>query len=222
VSSGLGQPLARELCTDFQVVGTYHSTEPDFSGLPITLTQLDVTSEVSVANFIAEIDREKSHRIALVNLAGISVDRLVVEMDLHEWEAVIRVNLTGAFLLSKMLVRQMMRARWGRFIFATSAVTKLGVPGTAAYSASKAGLSGLSKVLSQEYGRYNITANCLQLGYFAAGLGSNLTDDRKQALKQRIPARRLGDPSELANAVRFLVDASYCSGTELSIDGGLV
>jgi 3-oxoacyl-[acyl-carrier protein] reductase len=128
--------------------------------------------------------------------------------------------LTGAFLMSRALLKVMMKEKWGRIINVSSVVAQSGAPGTAAYAAAKAGLLGLTATLAKEYARFNITVNCLTLGYFSEGLIHTIPDSAKQALLGRIPLRRLGAHADVAGAVRYLMGAAYTTGARLDVTGG--
>lgn len=209
-----------ELAAYDEIVGTYFKHQPVFKSDAVRLYKVDVTEWASVIRFVEAIQGD-ARRITLVNLAGCSVDRLAINVTPHEWDAVVAVNLTGTFMMSKALLRPMMQERWGRIINVSSIIAETGVPGTAAYAASKAGIVGLTRTLAKEYARYNITVNCLALGYFAGGLTERLSEKHRKSLLARIPLRRFGKGAELAGAVKYLMEADYTTGARLDINGGL-
>ena len=219
-SGGLGRQLVVDLCETDDVVGTWHRQPPEIAHDRLRLFQLDVTQPDSVQNFVEAI-RSGTH-ITLVNLAGLSISRLAVDLSPEDWDDVMSVNLRGTFLMCRALIKLMIRDRWGRIINISSVVAWTGVPGTAAYAASKSGIVGLTRTLAREYARYGITANCLSLGYFEGGLTATLSESQRRDILDSIPLRRFGNPSELADAVRYLIGASYTTGTCLQINGGLV
>jgi len=159
----------------------------------------------------------------LVNNAGITKDNLFMRMKDEEWDAVIAVNLTAAFRLSRAVLRGMMKKRWGRIIQITSVVGETGNPGQGNYAAAKAGLVGMSKSLAAEVASRNITVNCIAPGFIQTAMTDVLTDAQKEMISARIPAGRMGAPGEIAAAVAFLSsdEAAYITGETLQINGGM-
>ena len=159
----------------------------------------------------------------LVNNAGITRDNLFMRMKDEEWDAVIAVNLTAAFRLSRAVLRGMMKKRWGRIIQITSVVGETGNPGQGNYAAAKAGLVGMSKSLAAEVASRNITVNCIAPGFIQTAMTEVLTDPQKAAIATRIPAGRMGTAAEIAAAAAFLAsdEAAYMTGATLQINGGM-
>lgn len=219
-SGGLGRRLVLELREFDTVVGTYFRNKPKIAAESMRLFQVDVTDCERIDRFVEAI-RDELTRITLVNLAGVSVNRLAIELAPKEWDQVLAVNLKGCFLMSKALLRFMIRERWGRIINISSIVAQTGVSGTSAYAASKAGVMGLTRTLAKEYARYDITVNCLALGYFSNGLIQTVPEAARKAILERIPLQRFGDVIEISRAIKYLMDASYITGTVIEINGGL-
>ena len=159
----------------------------------------------------------------LVNNAGITRDGLAMRMKDEDWQAVIDVNLTANFRLSRAAVKLMMRKRFGRIINITSVVGVTGNPGQANYVASKAGLIGMTKSFAQELATRNITANCIAPGFIASPMTDVLNDKQKEAILGRIPAGRMGGPTDIAAAVVYLAsdEAGYVTGQTLHVNGGM-
>jgi 3-oxoacyl-[acyl-carrier protein] reductase len=159
----------------------------------------------------------------LVNNAGITKDGLAMRMKDEDWQAVIDVNLTANFRLSRAAMKLMMRKRWGRIINVTSVVGVTGNAGQANYVASKAGLIGLTKTLAQEMASRNVTANCIAPGFIATPMTDALNDKQKEAILGRIPAGRMGGPADIAAACVYLAseEAGYVTGQTLHINGGM-
>ncbi|QQS13075.1 MAG: 3-oxoacyl-[acyl-carrier-protein] reductase [Rhodospirillales bacterium] len=159
----------------------------------------------------------------LVNNAGITRDNISMRMKDEEWEAVLRVNLTGTFRLIRAAMRGMMKRRFGRVVNITSVVGVTGNPGQANYAAAKAGLIGMSKSLAQELASRNITVNCVAPGFIATPMTDVLTDEQKKGILARVPADRLGTPAEIAAGVVYLAsdEAAYVTGQTLHINGGM-
>ncbi len=159
----------------------------------------------------------------LVNNAGLTRDNLFMRMSDDEWDAVLRVNLTAAFKLSRGVLRGMMKARWGRIVSVTSVVGVTGNAGQGNYAASKAGLTGMSKSLAQEVASRNITVNCVAPGFIETAMTEVLGDAVRERTLAAIPAGRMGSPDEIAAAVVFLAspEASYVTGQTLNVNGGM-
>ena len=159
----------------------------------------------------------------LVNNAGVTRDNLAMRMKDEEWQDVIRINLEAAFRLARASMRPMMKAKTGRIISITSVVGATGNPGQANYAASKAGLIGMSKALAQEVARRGITVNCIAPGFIASAMTDELPDAQKEALKQRIPAGKLGEGADIAAAAVYLAsdEAAYVTGQTLHVNGGM-
>jgi 3-oxoacyl-[acyl-carrier protein] reductase len=160
----------------------------------------------------------------LVNNAGITRDNLLARMDEKDWDLVLSVNLKGAFLCTKAASRGMMKKRYGRIVNISSVVGIMGNAGQANYSASKAGLIGLTKSAAKELASRNITVNAVAPGYIATDMTQNLPEEAKAKILQSVPLGRPGTPEDIAGVVLFLVSdaASYITGQVIHIDGGML
>ena len=160
----------------------------------------------------------------LVNNAGLTRDKLVMRMEEADWDIVLDVNLKGAFNCSKAVIRSMMKQRYGRIVNISSVSGQAGQVGQANYSASKAGLIGLTKALARELASRQITVNAVAPGFVLTALTQDLSDDLKEAILKATPLGRMGTPEEIAYAVAFLAsdEASYITGQVLAVDGGMV
>jgi len=183
----------------------------------------DVKDRSSVEAVVDQVSDRWERVDILVNNAGITRDTLLLRMSDEEWDEVIETNLRGAFLFTRAASRLMMRARYGRIINMASVSGIMGNPGQTNYSASKAGLIGLTRSLSRELASRKVTINAIAPGFIASEMTETLGDAVLQEVKKRVPARRLGKPEEVADAVLYLssVSASYITGQVLVIDGGL-
>ncbi len=159
----------------------------------------------------------------LVNNAGITRDNLFMRMSAEEWDEVLNVNLRSAMLLSKGVIRGMMKARWGRIVNVSSIVGATGNPGQANYAASKAGLVGMSKSIAYEVASRGITVNAVAPGFITTAMTDKLTEDQKTAILAQVPAGRMGEAKEIAAAVLYLAsdEAGYVTGATLHINGGM-
>lgn len=159
----------------------------------------------------------------LVNNAGLTRDNLAMRIKDEDWQAVIEVNLTASFRLSRAVLRGMMKERWGRIINITSIVGVTGNPGQANYAASKAGIIGMSKALAAEVASRGITVNCIAPGFIATAMTELLGEDQTAKLTGAIPAGRLGTPEDVAACAVFLAsdEAGYVTGHTLHVNGGM-
>jgi len=159
----------------------------------------------------------------LVNNAGITGDNLLARMSLEQWRTVLDTNLTGAFAVTREVVRGMMRRRWGRIVTISSVIGLMGNAGQANYAAAKAGLIGFSKSLARELASRNITANVVAPGFIETAMTEALPEATRAEMFDRIPLRRLGRPEDIASAVVYLAsdEAGYVTGQVLNVSGGL-
>ncbi|MGY6410925.1 MAG: 3-oxoacyl-[acyl-carrier-protein] reductase [Alkalilacustris sp.] len=159
----------------------------------------------------------------LINNAGITRDGLFMRMSDTDWQAVIDVNLTAAFRLSRGVLRGMMKTRWGRIVNVTSVVGATGNPGQGNYAAAKAGLVGMSKSLAAEVASRGVTVNCIAPGFIETAMTDALNDDQKGRILGQIPMGRMGHPDEIAAAALFLASpaAGYVTGATLHVNGGM-
>ena len=159
----------------------------------------------------------------LVNNAGITRDKLVLNMDESDFDAVINVNLKGTFNMIKHTYKHFMKKRCGRIVSTSSIVGLIGNAGQANYSASKAGIIGITKSVAKELAGRGVTVNAVAPGYIGTEMTNVLSDKVKDAMKAQIPAKRIGTPEDVANVVAFLCsdDAAYVTGEVIRVDGGL-
>jgi 3-oxoacyl-[acyl-carrier protein] reductase len=159
----------------------------------------------------------------LINNAGITRDNLLLRMSQDQWEAVIRTNLTGTYVATHAVLRQMMRQRAGSIVSIASVIGLMGNPGQANYAASKAGVIGFTKTIAREVASRGIRVNAIAPGYIRTAMTDKLPEETQQAILENIPLPRLGETEDVAQAVRFLCSdaASYITGVCLRVDGGM-
>ena len=234
-SQGIGRTCALRLAKDgATVVAAARNQEKldelvheiTTAGGKATAFALDVCDEDQVkATVKAIISTPQFGKIdILVNNAGITRDQLVMRMKRADWDAVLQTNLTSAYLCIQSVIPSMLKQRWGRIVNITSVFGQMGQAGQANYSASKAGLIGLTMAIAREVGSRNITCNAVAPGFIETAMTAVLSDDFKQTAVKQIPLGRVGSPDDVASAVAFLAsdDASYITGHVLSVNGGML
>ena len=185
---------------------------------------VDVSKTESARELVEKAIAEFGRVDILVNNAGVTRDNLIMRMEEADWDLVIDINLKGAWNCSKAVIRQMMKQRYGRIVSIASVSGLAGQAGQTNYSASKAGLVGMTKALAREVGSRQITVNAVAPGFIPTALTQDLPADLKEASLKMIPLGRWGTPEEIAYAVAFLAsdEAAYITGHVLSVDGGMV
>jgi 3-oxoacyl-[acyl-carrier protein] reductase len=183
----------------------------------------DLSRAEEVEKLVPAAEAQMGSLDILVNNAGITRDMLALRMKDEDWAAVLDVNLTAAFRLSRAALRGMMKRRFGRIIGIASIVGVTGNAGQANYAASKAGMIGMTKALAQEVASRQITVNCVAPGFIETPMTAALTDKQRESLLANVPAARLGLPAEVAAAVVYLAsaEASYVTGQTLHVNGGM-
>jgi 3-oxoacyl-[acyl-carrier protein] reductase len=183
----------------------------------------DVTKGESVSQVVEQVTEKWGKLDILVNNAGITKDTLFPRMSDEQWDDVINTNLRGAFLFMRAVTRPMMQARYGRIINISSVSGLMGNPGQANYSASKAGLIGMTRTVARELASRKITVNCVAPGFIASEMTAALGPALEEEVKKRVPAKRLGTADEVADAVLFLAApaSAFITGQCLVVDGGL-
>ena len=183
----------------------------------------DLSKKDEIIELIKKADEFMGYIDILVNNAGITKDNIFLRMSENEWEDVLNVNLNSTFNILKLITKGMVKRKYGRIINISSVVGVTGGAGQVNYSASKAGLIGLTKSLSQEIATRNITVNCIAPGFIETPMTEKLDDKRKDAILNSIRMNRIGTPKDLSSAIIFLAsqESSYITGQTLHINGGL-
>ncbi|GFG76055.1 3-oxoacyl-ACP reductase FabG1 [Mycobacterium botniense] len=218
---GIGLAVARRLAADGHKVAVTHRA----SGAPEGLfgVECDVTDYDAVDAAFTAVEEHQGPVEVLVANAGLNSDMLIMRMTEEQFLKVIDANLTGVFRVAKRASRNMVKKRFGRYIFMGSVVGLTGLPGQANYAASKAGLVGMARSLTRELGSRSITANVVAPGLIDTDMVRAMDPKYQETALQAIPLGRIGKPEEVAGVVSFLAseDAGYISGAVIPVDGGL-
>ena len=231
-SRGIGRSIALALGREGAVViGTATTEEGALrisdtfkaEGISGSGISLDVSVQSSVDSVFDTVKKQYGAPAILVNNAAVTRDNLLLRMKEEEWQTVIETNLTSIFRMTKIALRDMLKARFGRIISISSVVGSTGNPGQANYAAAKAGLIGFTKALAQEVGSRNVTVNAVAPGFIDTDMTRGLPEEQREALLQRIPMQKLGSPEDIAASVAFLASdaAGYITGQTLHVNGGM-
>jgi 3-oxoacyl-[acyl-carrier protein] reductase len=228
-SGGIGGAIARTLHAQGAVVGLSGTRREALDALAAELggnahvLPCDLSDSAQVDALIGQAEAAMGEVDILVNNAGLTRDNLFARIADSDWDKVIAVNLTAAFKLSREVLRGMVRRRHGRIISITSVVGITGNPGQSNYVAAKAGLTGMTKALAQEVATRNITINCVAPGFIATAMTDVLNEKQRAMILERVPAKRLGTPDDVAAAVVFLASdsAGYITGQTIHVNGGM-
>jgi 3-oxoacyl-[acyl-carrier protein] reductase len=232
-SQGIGRTCALRLAKDGATVAVAARNQEKLNELVAEITgsgghaaafALDVCDEEQVKSTIKAVLAQFGKVDILVNNAGITRDQLVMRMKRADWDAVLQTNLTSAYLCIQAAIPSMLKQRSGRIINITSVFGQMGQAGQANYSASKAGLIGLTMAIAREVGSRNITCNAVAPGFIETAMTAGLSEEFKQMAVKQIPLGRVGSPDDVASAVAFLAsdEASYITGHTLSVNGGML
>ena len=228
-SGGIGKEIAKvliehnaEVCISGRNLDELNALK-ELLGEKCHVVTCDLSKKDEIIELIKKADEFMGYIDILVNNAGITKDNIFLRMSENEWEDVLNVNLNSTFNILKLITKGMVKRKYGRIINISSVVGVTGGAGQVNYSASKAGLIGLTKSLSQEIATRNITVNCIAPGFIETPMTEKLDDKRKDAILNSIPMNRIGEPKDLSSAIIFLAsqESSYITGQTLHINGGL-
>ncbi len=199
------------------------AAEIESLGVKALPVALDVSKSSEVSKAVEAVVKEYGRLDVLVNNAGITKDGLIIRMKEEDWDAVITINLKGVFLCSKEAVKVMVKQRYGRIVNIASVVAFMGNPGQANYSASKAGIVGLTKTVAREYASRGITVNAVAPGFISTAMTDALAENVRQDMLKSIPTGKFGTVDDVANAVVFLSspEAGYITGQVIHVNGGM-
>ncbi|NOS84494.1 MAG: SDR family oxidoreductase [Ignavibacteria bacterium] len=232
-SGGLGKHITAGLAAAGYNLALQYNTNSqsiaenikDISNLSIKVKayKADITTEADIVKLVSDVKEDFGSIDMLINNAGISINAMSWKLSGEDWNKVLSVNLTGPFLCTKHVLPLMKENKYGRIIYISSVVPQIGVPGTAAYAASKAGLGGLCKTISKEVIKNNITANMISLGYFDAGLLYQIPEEIRGQIKETIPVKHFGNPAEIVECIKYISneESKYLTGQTINLNGGL-
>ena len=190
----------------------------------LNVLKFDISNHKNIDKFVEDCSSIFSNRIdVLINNAGITHDNLSIKMKEEEWKKVIDINLTSTFLITKSVLKKMLKSKNGKIINVTSVVGHTGNIGQANYAASKAGIVAMSKSLAIEYGKKNITVNCVSPGFIISNMTAKITEDHTELMKSRISLNKFGNPEDVANSIAFLSSklSDYITGETIHVNGGM-
>ncbi len=222
-SRGIGYGIAKAFHEQGAVVIGTATTEAGAKNIPGHGIVLNVCDAVAIEKTVEEIQAKFGAPSILINNAGITEDNLLLRMKPEQWDRVIDTNLNAIYRTTKICLRAMMKARWGRIINITSVVAATGNPGQANYCAAKAGMIGFTKAVAAEMASVGITANTIAPGFIQTDMTDKLNEKQRETILSQIPAKKMGDVVDIANAVLFLASdsATYITGQTLHINGGM-
>lgn len=236
IVTGAGRGLGQAIARDFAASGAKVACVDVNEGLLAETVELinaaggvaagfpcDVTNSQRVTEVVGEVVGKWGRLDILVNNAGVTRDNVVLRMKDEEWDLVLGINLRGTFLFTRAAAKPMIKGKRGRIINIASVSGMMGNPGQANYSASKAGVIGLTRTVSRELSKRNITVNAVAPGFIATDMAAKLDEEVIEQIKAETPLGRLGSPQDVADAVLFLASdaASFITGHVLVVDGGL-
>lgn len=232
-SRGIGLEIARELIKEgISVIGTSRdkqtideiAAEETTNSAIMYPMQLDISNPISLENDLKVLGDSLPIPNILVNNAALVRDNLLMKMSLDDWDVVIASNLSSVYVLSKYLIRGMMKSRFGRIVNISSVVGLSGNPGQSNYSAAKSGLFGFTKSLALEVASRGITVNCIAPGFITTSMTDKLSAEQKEAILSKIPMKTMGKTSDIAGLVAFLVSerGRYITGETINVNGGML
>ena len=190
----------------------------------LNVLKFDISDHKNIDSFVEDCNKILSNKIdILINNAGITQDNLSIRMKEEEWKRVIDINLTSTFLITKGVIKKMLKSKNGKIINVTSVVGHSGNIGQTNYAASKAGIVAMSKSLALEYGKKNIKVNCVSPGFILSDMTTKISDEHTDLLKSRISLNKFGEPVDVANTIAFLCSnlSDYITGETIHVNGGM-
>jgi acetoacetyl-CoA reductase len=221
-SGGIGQYLITAFSQEYRIYGTYHRADRNLLAPGPEYFHVDISNRDEVRAFIDRI-APGLEKPVLIYSPGITYNQPAHKIEDEAWDKTLAINLTGAMLVTRGLLPRMREIGFGRIILISSVLSRIAIPGTIAYSATKSALNAMARILAVENAQKGITANSLALGYYKVGIIRAVPDSYlTEKVLPGIPQGRLGDPANIAAAVRFIIHADYLTGVTLDINGGII
>ena len=217
-NSSLAEYSIAKFSKNNSIFGTFNKKIPENSKNFNILEKVDLSKNKEIENFYNKI-KEDLNNIILINFAAYKRDSLLVEVNERDLLKSFKVNVFANFYLCKLLLPIMIKNKWGRIIHVSSSKAISGSKGSSVYGSSKSSLIGLSNNIANEYGRFGITSNILNLGYFDSGLFNNLDESLQESYLQSIPQKKLGTPQEGFNIIDTIIKSPFINGSMLNLDG---
>ncbi len=222
-SSGIGEKVIKSLSDQEEILAIYNKKKPKINfnnKKKIFLEKINFFEKNNYEKIFYKY-KKKLKKITCVNLAALTLDKMLPNISQKEILDVYNVNIFSNILIAKSLVKIMMNDKWGRFIHFTSTKALSGDIGISIYSSSKSSIIGFSNSLSKEYGRYNITSNIISLGYFDSPLWNRLKSEKKIELLKDVPSKKIGKIDEITKTIKYIRSSNYLNGATIKLDGGI-
>lgn len=221
-SGGIGQYLIKHFRNDHKLFGTFFRHDPDTLETGSEYFKVNISDREAMNSFISKIISRLTHPV-LIYTPGISPNNVTHNYKDEDWDQTLSINLTGAMLACRGILPRMREVGFGRIVFMSSVLSRISVPGTIAYSATKAALGAMARVIAVENAKKGITANTLALGYHNIGIIREVPEPylQKQVLPS-IPQGKLGDPINILHGINFILQADYLTGATIDINGGII
>jgi 3-oxoacyl-[acyl-carrier protein] reductase len=220
-SGGIGQLLIKKLSKKFKILCIYNQKKPKFTKTANFLKiDYDEPSKIKNASIRLKKMTLSEKKIIFLNLAAVKIDKLSIQINKNEMNKTFNVNYFSLFYLVQAILPNLIRNKWGRVINFSSTGGLSGEVGTLLYTSSKHACTGMMKVFSKEFAKFNITFNTIKLGNFDAGMYKKLTKNAKANILKKIPSEKTGDINSIYNSIKFIIGSNYVNGSEVSVDGG--
>ena len=223
-SSDLAKDIVKNLVKEDDIILTYNTKKKinyiKSNKHKVYFDKLDLDNLKSIKNFIKKRSKILKN-IKFLNLATLTIDKLIHDIEIKDINKIFNINYFSNIILTKELLPLMIKQNYGKFIFFTSTRAARGDKGISLYSSSKESLSAFSKCLAKEYAQFNITSNCIKLGYFKSKLFNNISPEIRKKLENQIPSKKLGEVKNIIRAIKMITKTNYINGANISIDGGI-
>ena len=219
-SSGIGKEIINKIQNRYNICALYNKNKPILKKNSKIL-RLDLNTNLSNLKEILGPILKNNKNFVLINFAAVKIDKISLFINDNEFDYTVNVNIKSFLKIIQFILPKMMKNNWGRIINISSSGGLKGDKGTALYSLSKSATQTMMKVMSQEYGKFNITFNTIKLGNFNYGLFKVLNKKLKRKIIQKIPSNKTGNISNILSALYFLIDADYVNGSTIDVDGGM-